>query len=45
MAKTYYKLIKKGLKEYSEVPDTWKEAVKALLEADGLTQQDDGSWK
>lgn len=34
MAKIYYKRIKAGLMTIEEVPQRWREAVEALLEAD-----------
>lgn len=34
MAKIYYDLIKEGLKAISDVPEKWKAAVQALLDAD-----------
>lgn len=36
MDKIYYDLIKEGLKEISDVPDRWKAAVQALLDADTI---------
>ena len=35
MAKIYYKRIKAGVITIDDVPDRWKEAVQALLDADG----------
>lgn len=34
MAKIYYRKIKAGQMTIDEVPDRWKEAVQALLDAD-----------
>ena len=34
MDKIYYDLIKEGLKIISDVPEKWKAAVQALLDAD-----------
>lgn len=34
MAKIYYRKIKAGQMTIDEVPDHWKEAVQALLDAD-----------
>ena len=34
MAKTYYNLIKKGLKTIDDVPMVWRAEVQALLDAD-----------
>lgn len=34
MAKLYYKRIKAGLMTIEEVPERWREAVQALLDAD-----------
>ncbi|MGG1483541.1 CD1375 family protein [Peribacillus castrilensis] len=33
MAKVYYDLIHKGLREIDQVPPEWKEQVQALLES------------
>ena len=35
MAKIYYKRIKDGVITIDDVPDRWKAAVQALLDADG----------
>lgn len=35
MAKIYYKRIKSGIMTINEVPERWKAAVQALLDADG----------
>ena len=34
MAKIYYNLINKGLKTIEDVPMVWREATRALLDAD-----------
>jgi hypothetical protein len=34
MAQIYYELIKKGLKTIDDVPERWRAAVQALLDAD-----------
>ena len=35
MAKIYYRRIKDGLMTIEEVPERWRAAVQALLDADG----------
>ena len=34
MAMLYYRMIKAGKKTIEDVPDRWREAVQALLDAD-----------
>lgn len=34
MAKIYYRQIKAGKRTIDEVPEIWRDAVKAMLEAD-----------
>ncbi len=35
MAKVYYSLIKKGLRQIEEVPEKYRQAVEQLLESEG----------
>lgn len=43
MAKVYFNLITRGLRTLEEVPGTWQEATRQMLEEEGYTEQD-GAW-